>query len=135
MWKSSIRPAIAGKRCGRVRRQHDAVLASQPRCLVERAVELDVRIEIDDIASRPRQEVTQEARLDRRRELGDIVDGGELTDLGWKSRPMSLSRRQRKDSRRSANCLASSSIRRRVKLPSEDGARRTNPPDTRAWAR
>ena len=57
------------------------MLAREVGCLVERSVQLDVRIQIDDVAHTGRQQMPEKRRLDRGRELRDVVDRNQRADL------------------------------------------------------
>ncbi len=49
--------------------------------LVERVVDADVGVEIDDLVASFVQQLAQQQRLDGGRQLGDVVDAGEPADL------------------------------------------------------
>ena len=49
--------------------------------VTERRMDLDVRVEIDDVVPALGQELSQQQRLDGRGELGDVVNRGEPPDF------------------------------------------------------
>ena len=57
------------------------MLTGQRRDLLEGVEDLDIRIEIYEIAAIVGEKVAQEGRLDRSRELGDVINRRELADF------------------------------------------------------
>ena len=53
----------------------------QPRDVLDRVVDADVRIQVGDARPTFVEQSAQQERLDRRRQLGDVIDGGEPANL------------------------------------------------------
>ncbi len=74
-------PLVLRERPHRVRREHDAVHGGEIGDRLERVEDLDVGVEVDDLARTAIEQEAKQQRLDRGRELGDVVDARQSPNL------------------------------------------------------